>query len=334
MREPKKSHNRSPEGSGPYAMAGCGRTARSLLFVRISVLALFALFLGCGNLHGAPRAKPTFEEANTLFCQGNYTASLSGYARLFDSCPEARDRILFEMGVIHSHPRNGNKDYQKALDCFQRLIREYPASEYRRDSERMVFSIANVAIKDGTIADQQTRIDALRKEAADKESEIAALRRTIADLERKVLECAVKTRAVTRILIEKGDRRLTLFSRNEALKSYRIALGGAPSGPKEREGDNKTPEGAYVIDSKNGNSQYHLSLHISYPNERDKKRAQELGVSPGGDIMIHGIKNGFSWVGDSQADADWTRGCVAVSDEEIEEIYKLVQIGTAVEIRP
>jgi L,D-peptidoglycan transpeptidase YkuD (ErfK/YbiS/YcfS/YnhG family) len=315
-------------------MAGGEKVAESLPFFRTCILALLILFLGCGSLHGAPQANPTFQEANALFSQGNYTASLDGYARLFDSHPEARDRILFEMGVIHSHPRNGQRDYRKALDCFQRLIREYPESEYRHDSQRMVFSIGNVAIKDGTIAAQQTRIDALRKEAADREGEIDALRRRIADLERKVMECAVKTRAVTRILIEKRDRRLTLFSRGEALKSYRIALGGDPIGPKEREGDNKTPEGSYVIDSKNGNSQYHLSLHLSYPNERDRKRAKELGVSPGGSIMIHGIKNGFSWVGDSQADADWTRGCIAVTDEEIEEIYKLTQIGTAVEIRP
>ena len=83
------------------------------------------------------------------------------------------------------------------------------------------------------------------------------------------------------------------------LKTYKIALGGNPNGPKERQGDNKTPEGTYIIDSRNKDSRYHLSLHISYPNEKDKKRAKELGVSPGGDIMIHGIKNGFSWVGDS-----------------------------------
>jgi len=127
---------------------------------------------------------------------------------------------------------------------------------------------------------------------------------------------------------------LTLFSKGKSLKSYQIALGGNPDGPKERQGDNKTPEGAYVIDSRNKNSRYHRSLHISYPNEKDKKRAKELGVSPGGDIMIHGIKNGLSWVGDLHTDVDWTKGCIAVTDEEIEEIDKLAPNGTIVEIRP
>jgi murein L,D-transpeptidase YafK len=127
---------------------------------------------------------------------------------------------------------------------------------------------------------------------------------------------------------------LALLSRGEVLKTYKIALGGNPIGPKERQGDNKTPEGTYVIDSRNKDSGYHLSLHISYPNQKDKKRARELGVSPGGDIMIHGIKNGFSWVGDSHTEVDWTKGCIAVTDEEIEEIDKLAPNGTIVEIRP
>ena len=116
---------------------------------------------------------------------------------------------------------------------------------------------------------------------------------------------------------------MTLISKDKVLKTYKIALGGNPNGPKERQGDNKTPEGTYIIDSRNKNSRYHLSLHISYPNEKDKKRAKELGVSPGGDIMIHGIKNGFSWIGDLHTELDWTKGCIAVTDEEIEEIDKV-----------
>ena len=125
-----------------------------------------------------------------------------------------------------------------------------------------------------------------------------------------------------------------LISKGEVLKTYKIALGGNPNGPKERQGDNKTPEGTYYIDSRNKDSKYHLSLHVSYPNEKDRKRAKELGVSPGGDIMIHGIKNGFSWVGESHAEVDWTKGCIAVTDEEIEEIAKAAPNGTIVEIRP
>jgi len=127
---------------------------------------------------------------------------------------------------------------------------------------------------------------------------------------------------------------LMLISQGEVLKTYKIALGGNPIGPKERQGDNKTPEGTYVIDGRNGDSRFYLSLHISYPNERDKNRAKELGVSPGGDIMIHGIKNGSSWVGDGHAKVDWTNGCIAVTNEEITEIARLTPNGTIVEIRP
>ena len=125
-----------------------------------------------------------------------------------------------------------------------------------------------------------------------------------------------------------------LISEGEVLKTYKIALGGSPDGPKEREGDHKTPEGTYVIDARNRNSNYYRSLRISYPNERDKKRAKERGISPGGNIMIHGLKNGFSWVGNAHSKIDWTQGCIAVTDEEIEEIDKLAPNGTIVEIRP
>lgn len=137
-----------------------------------------------------------------------------------------------------------------------------------------------------------------------------------------------------KVLIEKKARRLTLLSEGQAVKTYRIALGGAPEGPKEKEGDNKTPEGVYIIDARNSNSAYHLSLHISYPNVKDRKRARELGVSPGGQIMIHGIKNGFGWIGALHTRYNWTQGCIAVTNEEIEEIAALAPDGTPVEIRP
>lgn len=137
-----------------------------------------------------------------------------------------------------------------------------------------------------------------------------------------------------KILIEKAARRLTLFSKGEAIKIYRIALGGKPIGQKEREGDNKTPEGIYKIDSRNRSSRYHVALHISFPNDKDRKRAKELGASPGGEVMIHGIKNGFGWVGGFHTWLDWTKGCIAVTNKEIEEIDKLVPNETVVEIRP
>jgi murein L,D-transpeptidase YafK len=109
--------------------------------------------------------------------------------------------------------------------------------------------------------------------------------------------------------------------------------GGNPVGPKERQGNLKTPEGTYIIDSRNGNSGFHLSLHISYPNRKDRLRAKELGVAPGGNIMIHGIKNGFAPIGAAHAEVDWIEGCIAVTSQEMEEIYKFVPNGTTVEIR-
>jgi murein L,D-transpeptidase YafK len=160
---------------------------------------------------------------------------------------------------------------------------------------------------------------------------MGALQAQIASLEEKV---AALRAPADKVLIEKQARRLTLFSKGEVIKTYKIALGGNPEGPKERLGDNKTPEGIYTIDGRNGNSGYHLSLHISYPNEADKRRAAALGVSPGGDIMIHGIKNGFAKLGASHAENDWTEGCIAVTNQEMEEIYSFVPDGTLVEITP
>lgn len=137
-----------------------------------------------------------------------------------------------------------------------------------------------------------------------------------------------------RIVIMKSKRTMELRRGDEILKMYRIALGGTPVGPKQREGDHKTPEGIYRIDTKNAWSHYHLSLHISYPSAVDRQRAQAMGVSPGGDIMIHGLPPGYGWLGASHRQVDWTDGCIAVSNTEIEEIWKLVPVGTTVEIKP
>jgi murein L,D-transpeptidase YafK len=300
---------------------------------------LFLIFIslvlaGCGQLNGAFQARSAFEEANALLGQGSYSASLDRYARIAEEHPLTRDRVLFEMGIIHAHPRNEEKDYQKALDFFQMLIRDYPESAYRQNSETLIFTINNVTLKDRTIATQQTRIEAVQAELNSREEAIFALQQQLDALERKYFAFVLAKGSADRILVEKAGRRLTLFAGGEVLKTYRIALGGNPVGPKERQGDNKTPEGIYTIDSRNRDSSYHLSLHISYPNEDDRRRARALGVAPGGDIMIHGIKNGFAWVGDAHAEVDWTRGCIAVTDEEIEEIERLAPDGTVVEIRP
>src|SRR6478736_6016345 len=107
-----------------------------------------------------------------------------------------------------------------------------------------------------------------------------------------------------------------------------------PIGPKTRQGDHRTPEGHYVIDRRNSRSQFHRSLHISYPNAADRDHARALGVSPGGDIFIHGLPNGYGFIGAAHRTRDWTDGCVAVTDQEIEEIWTLVNNGTPIEIRP
>jgi tetratricopeptide (TPR) repeat protein len=299
------------------------------------------LLSGCSHFNDGRQLKTTFAEANYLFHQGSYAASLDKYSEITEKYPEKADRALFEMGFIHAHPKNPQKDYQKALECFQKLIKDYPGSEYRQNSEMMIFNIRNVALKDTTIAAQQVQIETLQHKVRGKENEIVTLQKTIESfqkkieaLEKKIFDSAIQRGSVDRIRIEKSARRMMLISQGEVLKSYNIALGGNPIGPKERKGDNKTPEGTYVIDGRNKDSRFHLSLRISYPNERDKNRAKELGVSPGGDIMIHGIKNGFTWVGDAHTGVDWTKGCIAVTDQEIEEISKLAPNGTIVEIRP
>jgi murein L,D-transpeptidase YafK len=137
-----------------------------------------------------------------------------------------------------------------------------------------------------------------------------------------------------RIVILKSARTMTLLSSGKVLKTYKVALGSDPIGPKRIEGDHKTPEGDYVIDAKNQHSQFHLSLHISYPSAADQQRARSLGARPGGAIMIHGLARPFAYLGPLHRQTDWTDGCIAVTNAEIEEIWKLVPVGTRVEIRP
>ena len=323
------------------------RRIGALLYVLSLCIMITPIFLcGCSHFNGESQAKLTFKEANDLFNQGSYNASLGKYQQIIEVYPPAADKVLFEMGIIYAYPRNEQKDYQKSLECFRRLIKDYPESGYRKDSEMMIFNIDNVTVKDKTITAQQMQIETLRQEVTSRGNEISILQKRIETLEREVASkeneigslqkefFAIQKGPADRILIEKKERRLTLISKGKVFKTYKIALGGNPIGPKERQGDNKTPEGTYVVDSRNKDSSYHRSLHISYPNDMDKKRAKQLGVSPGGDIMIHGIKNGFSWVGDSHTGIDWTKGCIAVTDEEIDEIDRLAPNGTIVEIRP
>ena len=137
-----------------------------------------------------------------------------------------------------------------------------------------------------------------------------------------------------RVVVEKSARKLTLFRGETPLKSYSVALGRAPEGTKEREGDHRTPEGRYVIDAHKLDSAFHRALHISYPSPADSTAAAQRGVKPGGDIMIHGLRNGRGWLGAFHRMVDWTAGCIAVTDKQIEEIYRSVPNGTPIEIRP
>lgn len=133
---------------------------------------------------------------------------------------------------------------------------------------------------------------------------------------------------ITQVHVQKGKRRLHLISGRKVIKSYKISLGGAPAGPKRFEGDGKTPEGIYIIDRQNPNSSYHLSIGISYPNTNDAAYAAAFGRRPGGDIFIHGQ------AGKDGGRSDWTAGCIAVTDDEIEEIYSMVTVGTPIVITP
>jgi len=136
------------------------------------------------------------------------------------------------------------------------------------------------------------------------------------------------------ILILKKDHLLELMAGGRVIRTYHVALGQGGLAPKQREGDGRTPEGHYTIDARSAESHYHKAFHISYPNSEDKRRAAKLGVSPGGAVMIHGLPNGKGYLGSMHRMYDWTLGCVALTDEEIDELWNLVPVGTPVEIRP
>jgi len=147
-------------------------------------------------------------------------------------------------------------------------------------------------------------------------------------------EAARKSPHADRVVVLKKQRTLQLLSQGKIIKTYKVALGGDPVGPKERQRDHKTPEGVYVLDSRNAHSQFHRAIHISYPNARERAAARAKGVSPGGDVFVHGLPNGYGFVGASHRLKDWTDGCIAVTNQEIDEIWDAVPDGTPIEIRP
>jgi len=139
---------------------------------------------------------------------------------------------------------------------------------------------------------------------------------------------------INKVLVIKHERTLQLLNHGKVIKKYKVALGTEPVGPKHRQGDHRTPEGIYVLDSRNSHSQFYKSIHISYPNQQDKARAAAAHVFPGSDIYLHGLPNGYGSIGAAHRLKDWTDGCIAVTDSEIDEIWNLVNNGTPIEIRP
>jgi murein L,D-transpeptidase YafK len=149
-----------------------------------------------------------------------------------------------------------------------------------------------------------------------------------------VPDMAAPTLQADRILVDKSDRLLVLFRNGRELARYSVSLGpGADDGPKQVEGDARTPEGIYRIDWRNPKSRYHLSLRISYPSDDDRARAAAMGKSAGGDIMIHGLPNGWGWAAALFQGRDWTKGCIAVTNTEMRHIWAQVPDGTLIEIR-
>ena len=140
--------------------------------------------------------------------------------------------------------------------------------------------------------------------------------------------------AADSLVLEKSQRQLMVYYHGYLVRTYFVALGRSPVGDKERIGDNRTPEGLFYIQGRNPNSRYHLSLRISYPDERHRERAARLGVEPGGDIMIHGLPDDEAALGPAHRDFDWTNGCIAVTNQEIEELYRVIRDGTPIQIKP
>ncbi len=140
--------------------------------------------------------------------------------------------------------------------------------------------------------------------------------------------------SVDSVRVLKSERKLQLLDGAKVLREYGISLGGNPEGRKQREGDHRTPEGRYTIDYKKTDSSFYKAIHISYPDEKDRAQAKKLGVSPGGQIMIHGQKNGMGWLAFISQRFDWTDGCIAVTNSDMDELWAAIKVGTPIEILP
>lgn len=145
--------------------------------------------------------------------------------------------------------------------------------------------------------------------------------------------CTDELVAIDRIVVDKSERRMWVYSEGRLIRQFDVALGRDPVGDKVRQGDNRTPEGVYPVTAHNPASAFHLSLRLGYPTAEQRAAARAAGINPGGDIMIHGLPNGMGDLGRAHLASDWTAGCIAVTNEEIEWLYEAVAVGTMVEIR-
>jgi len=139
---------------------------------------------------------------------------------------------------------------------------------------------------------------------------------------------------IDRVEVRKDERVMRLMKGGRSLREYRIALGRCPAGPKRCEGDGRTPEGGYTLDYRNPKSRFFLSYHISYPEPRDRRMADSLGCMPGGHIMIHGAAPGHAFFGRLYSYVDWTNGCIAITNPEMAEFWRVVPVGTPITIYP
>ena len=147
---------------------------------------------------------------------------------------------------------------------------------------------------------------------------------------------AAAAEVADRVLVDKSEHTLTVYAQGKAIATFKAGFGVYPVGPKERQGDRKTPEGKYVLDYKNPNSAYYRSIHVSYPNNADRARARRAGVPTGGDIMVHGqpsdprvVRAIARWPNN-----DWTDGCISLSNADMARLWELVDVPVAIEIRP
>jgi murein L,D-transpeptidase YafK len=150
---------------------------------------------------------------------------------------------------------------------------------------------------------------------------------------KKIVKAVALPSRADRVVIEKSKRTLTAYSGKHVVASFRVALGRDPVGPKRCKGDYRTPEGHYKVIGRNPLSNYYRSLMLDYPNATDIANARKQGCHPGSNIVIHGLENGYDWVGRTHCSVDWTSGCVAVTNQEMDRLWQLIPIGTPVEIR-